>query len=334
MLSSWSKKVAPGQNNYVEWKKESPQSLLHITMACFSDYDGKPSKEPTFIFAKPSKTNEKNTMCILRQGLCENQSLELFFEHSVQFSATGPYAVQIMGQVADPSNKSSPVHQINHIGVPSGTRSSRIVKPLSQNMFDVKSDDSDDEDYQPGNMEGEDSDDEDEDEDEDEVEDEDEDKEVAFQRDFGETLQRDAAAASGKRKVVSDPQSSAKKKRKTKNENSSVTSSGSGSSSSTSSDSSSDENSGSESDDEDDKSTQKINSSSSVETVSQQLVKTLQSMNKARSGAGAGDIGTKFRDLYGKSFKEAAGMKLTKYVKQNTDKFELTADNLCKIKRE
>lgn len=241
---------------------------------------------------------------MLRQGATENQCVELFFDQSVTFSASGPHDIQLCGQIASASSSPSP---------PSTTRTTTATTATSAKDSTQPSSDSDDDlDYQPGLDTG--------------FGNSSSPSESESESDheaLGKVLARDAVG--GKRKANVAAAASQDKAKKPKKNN------GSDSSSSSSSDSDSDGDGNSEDDANDN--TQSVtpqNKQGSKASIAEKLLQALNSLNKARSGAASADIGSKYRDLHGKGFKEDASMKLMKFVKENGQLFELTSDNLIK----
>ena len=245
---------------------------------------------------------------MLRQGVTENQCVELFFDQSVTFSASGPHDIQLCGQIASASSSPSP---------PSTTRTTTATTATSAKDSTQPSSDSDDDlDYQPGldtgfgNSSS-------------PSESESESDSDSDHEALGKVLARDAVG--GKRKANVAAAASQDKAKKPKKNN------GSDSSSSSSSGSDSDGDGNSEDDANDN--TQSVtpqNKQGSKASIAEKLLQALNSLNKARSGAASADIGSKYRDLHGKGFKEDASMKLMKFVKENGQLFELTSDNLIK----
>lgn len=229
--------------------------------------------------------------------------MELFFDQSVTFSASGPHDIQLCGQIASASSSPSP---------PSTMRTTRTATSAKDSK-QSSSDSDNDLDYQPGLDTG--------------FGNSSSPSESDSESDheaLGKVLARDVVG--GKRKANANVAAASQDKAKKPKNNKSSDSSGSSSSSSGS-------DSDSDSEDDANDNTQSVtpqNKQGSKASISEKLLQTLKSMNKARSGASSADIGTKYRDLHGKGFKEDASMKLMKFVKENGELFELTPGNLVK----
>ena len=321
MLQFWSTKCVPN-GPAIEWKQEK-ETLLHVTNICLADFpqdaDTK-QKSPVFVYATllENQIEKKTTICVLRHGICENIAVELFFDNSVKFSIAGRFSVQLMGQTAGPSAAAA-MESIE--SQPFAGMTSRQYLEQQQANSDT---DSDDNDWQPGldeqlKQSSSDSD------SDDEI---DEDHES-----MGKVLLRDVSGS--KRKAPSSSSSTVVTKKNKK--------SSSSSDSGSDSDSDSDSDSGSDGPSEEvasNKGTQqqqqKDTSGTSNKTpmsVNDKLIKTLQQMGKDRAGAGAGDLGSAFRDAYGTSFKDLSGVKLTKYAKEQSQVFEVTDNLLIRLKQ-
>ena len=232
--------------------------------------------------------------------------MELFFDQSVTFSASGPHDIQLCGQIASASSSPS-LHQTTR-----PTRTMRTTTATSAKDSKQSSSDSDNDlDYQPGLDTG--------------FGNSSSPSESDSESDheaLGKVLARDVVG--GKRKANANVAAASQDKAKKPKNNKGSDSSGS---------SSSDSDSDSDSEDDANDNTQSVtpqNKQGSKASISEKLLQTLKSMNKARSGASSADIGTKYRDLHGKGFKEDASMKLMKFVKENGELFELTPGNLVK----
>jgi len=303
MLNFWQATLTTNSPS-VSWKKRPTESLLHVTMVCFSKFNNTsttPTSAPTFVQATLPDSAVPITICVLRQGVTDNQCVELFFDQSVTFSASGPHDIQLCGQIASASSSPS-LHQTTR-----PTRTATSAKDSKQSS----SDSDNDLDYQPGLDTG--------------FGNSSSPSESDSESDheaLGKVLARDVVG--GKRKANANVAAASQDKAKKPKNNKGSDSSGS---------SSSDSDSDSDSEDDANDNTQSVtpqNKQGSKASISEKLLQTLKSMNKARSGASSADIGTKYRDLHGKGFKEDASMKLMKFVKENGELFELTPGNLVK----
>jgi hypothetical protein len=299
MLNFWQATLTTNSPS-VSWKKRPTESLLHVTMVCFSKFNNTsttPTSAPTFVQATLPDSAVPITICVLRQGVTDNQCVELFFDQSVTFSASGPHDIQLCGQIASASSSPSPP-------APSTTRPTRTATSAKDSK-QSSSDSDNDLDYQPGLDTG--------------FGNSSSPSESDSESDheaLGKVLARDVVG--GKRKANANVAAASQDKAKKPKNNKGSDSSGSSSS---------------DSEDDANDNTQSVtpqNKQGSKASISEKLLQTLKSMNKARSGASSADIGTKYRDLHGKGFKEDASMKLMKFVKENGELFELTPGNLVK----
>ena len=148
-LKFWQAKLTPGQSS-VLWKKDSPQSLLHVTMACFAEGEGNGKKDPVFVRAQLKGSKEKITLCVLRWEKVENKSLELFFDGDVRFSISGgSLSVQLTGQSAGPVAEQSSNNTTSRTSRNSRTSSNLLSLPSSSDDDEDLAADDDDDDYKP-----------------------------------------------------------------------------------------------------------------------------------------------------------------------------------------
>jgi len=102
----WSMKVQPNKTEDID-QPAIPNYIVHITNACFGPNVTKGSR--SVVMAATTNEDEADNdegvpICVLREGACENQSLDLLFNESASLSVKGtkPCTVYLTGYIQPP----------------------------------------------------------------------------------------------------------------------------------------------------------------------------------------------------------------------------------------